>query len=271
MTTVSGASGTARRAARSDLITRIGRVGLVAYGVVNLLIAFLAIQVATGSGGDEANKNGALSQVAEKPYGQALLWVITVGLVALTIWQLAEAIWGHAAAGDRRLVKRLTSAGEAAIFGFLAFTAGKFATGKPQQGSKTKTMTGTLLEQPYGRVLVVLFGLAIVAVAVFVIRHGLTKRFRDDLDLSHADARARKTAERLGQVGYTAVGIAYAVVGCLVGAAAVTFDKEKAAGLDGAMKTVAEQPFGAVLLWLVGLGFVCYGVYCFFDARYRKS
>jgi len=268
---VSGANNTARRAARNDWITRIGRVGLVAYGVVNLLIAFLAIQVATGDGGEEANKNGALSQVAEKPFGQALLWIVTIGLVALTIWQIAEAIWGHGSAGDRRLKKRVTSAGEAFLFGFLAFTAGKFAMGTPQHGSKTETVTGKLLEQPFGRALVVVFGLAIIAVAAFVVLHGWKKKFREDLDLSHADARTRQTAERLGQVGYMAVGIAYAVVGGLVVAAAVSFDKEKAAGLDGAMKTIADQPFGSVLLWLVALGFVCYGVYCFFDARYRKS
>ncbi|SHN35205.1 DUF1206 domain-containing protein [Cryptosporangium aurantiacum] len=270
--TVSGASNTARRAARSDTITRIGRVGLIAYGVVNLLIAFLAIKVATGeSGGEEANKNGALSQVAETPFGQALLWIITIGLVALTVWQIAEAIWGHASAGDRRTIKRLTSAGEAALFGFLAFTAGKFAMGTPQHGSKTESLTGKLLEQPFGRALVVVLGLAIIGIAAFVVRRGWAKRFRDDLDLSHADARARRTAERLGQVGYMAVGVAYGVVGALVVTAAVTFDKEKASGLDGAMKTISDQPYGALLLWLVALGFICYGVYCFFDARYRKS
>lgn len=271
MTTVSNAGNTARRAARSDLITRIGRVGLVAYGVVNLLIAFLAIQVAIGTGGEQANKNGALSQVADEPFGQAMLWIVAVGLAALTVWQIAEAVWGHAGAGDRRPMKRLTSAGEAALFGFLAFTAGKFASGHPQQGSKTTSVTGTLLEQPYGRTLVVLFGVAIIAVAALVVRHGLAKRFREDLDLSPADVTARTTAERLGQVGYTAVGIAYAVVGGLVIAAAVSFDSAKASGLDGAMRTIADQPFGAVLLWLVALGFGCYGVYCFFDARYRKS
>ena len=36
------------------------------------------------------------------------------------------------------------------------------------------------------------------------------------------------------------------------------------------MKTVSDQPYGAVLLWIVALGFICYGVYCLFDARYRK-
>ncbi|MFI5957786.1 DUF1206 domain-containing protein [Cryptosporangium sp. NPDC051539] len=265
------AGNTARRAARSDWITRIGRVGLVAYGVVNLLIAFIAIQVATGDSGEQANKNGALQEVAEKPFGSALLWIIAVGLIALAIWQFAEAIWGHASAGKRRLKKRVISAGEGVLFAFLAFNAIKFAVGKPQSGSKTQTFTGKLLEQPFGQILVGVLGVAIIVGAAFVIWHGFKKKFREDLDLSHADAKARSAAERLGQVGYMGIGAAYAVVGVLVVTAAVSYDPDKASGLDGAMKTIASQPYGSVLLWLVALGFVCYGVYCFFDARYRKS
>ncbi|TQS46481.1 DUF1206 domain-containing protein [Cryptosporangium phraense] len=265
------ASNTARRAARNDWITRIGRVGLVAYGVVNLLIAFLAIQVATGDSGEQANKNGALQEVAEKPFGPALLWIIAVALIGLAIWQFAEAIWGHSSAGKRRLKKRVISAGEGVLFAFLAFNAIKFAMGSGKTGSKTQSFTAKLLGEPFGQVLVGIVGVAIIVGAAFVIWHGFKKKFREDLDLTHADAKARTAAERFGQVGYMGIGAAYAVVGALVVAAAVSYDPDKASGLDGAMKTIASQPFGSVLLWLVALGFVCYGVYCFFDARYRKS
>jgi hypothetical protein len=268
---VSTAGTTARRAARSGTIIRIGRVGLIGYGLVNLLTAFLAIQVATGDHGEHASKVGALSEVANKPFGRVLLWILAVSLFALVIWQLAEAIWGYAGAGKHRMLKRITSAGRAVGFGVLAVAAAKFASGHGQPDSKSKTVTGTLLEQPFGRVLVVVIGLAIIAGAGFVIHYGLAKKFLEDLDLSHANAKARKTAERLGQVGYTAVGVAYGVVGVLVVAAAVSYDPDKASGLDGAMKSIASQPYGEMLLWLVALGFICYGVYCFFDARYRKS
>jgi hypothetical protein len=271
LTTASEASNTARKAARSDTITRIGRVGLIGYGVVNIGMAFLAIKVATGDHNEHASKVGALSEVADNGFGRVLLWILAVCLVALVIWQLAEAIWGYAGAGKHRALKRFTSAGRAIGFGVLAVAAAKFASGHGSKDSKSQTATGKLLEQPFGRVLVVIIGLAIIAGAAFVIHHGLAKKFREDLDLSRANAKARKTAERLGQVGYTAVGIAYGVVGALVVWAAVSYDPDKASGLDGAMKTIASQPFGEILLWLVGLGFVCYGVFCFFDARYRKS
>ena len=53
-----------------------------------------------------------------------------------------------------------------------------------------------------------------------------------------------------GRVGYVAKGVALAILGGLVIAAVVTADPEKAGGLDAALRTVGEQPFGQVLLVL---------------------
>jgi hypothetical protein len=52
--------------------------------------------------------------------------------------------------------------------------------------------------------------------------------------------------------------------------AAVSFDPAKSTGLDGALRTLAAQRFGVVLLGVVALGFAVYGVFCFFQSRYRK-
>jgi hypothetical protein len=248
-------------------------VGLIAYGVLNLLVAYLAIQVATGDSDEQASKSGALQEVAEKPGGPVLLWIICVGLAALALWQAAEAIWGHAGAGKHRLMKRVGSGGRAVVFAVIAVSAAKFAvgSGNSQSDQKSSGATGKLMSEPFGRVLVIIVGLAIIGVACYIIWHGLSKKFTEDLDLSRANQKARKAAIRFGQVGYAGVGTAYVLVGILVVVAAATFDPDKASGLDGALKTVAGEPYGAVLLWLVALGFVCYGVFCFFDARYRKS
>jgi hypothetical protein len=65
-------------------------------------------------------------------------------------------------------------------------------------------------------------------------------------------------------------GVALALVGGLLGWAAVTFDPEKASGLDGAMHTLLDAPFGKVLLTLVALGIAAFGVFCLFRARYPE-
>jgi hypothetical protein len=53
-------------------------------------------------------------------------------------------------------------------------------------------------------------------------------------------------------------------------AAAVTFDPDKARGMDAALRQVAAQPYGPWLLSLMALGLMCFGVYSFAESRYRR-
>jgi Domain of Unknown Function (DUF1206) len=263
----------AEEAASSRPVQLLGRVGLVAYGVVHLLIAYLAIQVAFGEGG-EPGKSGALQTLAEQPAGRALLWVVAAGLAALALWQLAEAAFGYryVQPSRRAALRRLTSAGEALVYAVLAVTAAKVAgRGHGQSSEEQKEYSAQLLELPAGQVIVGAAGIGVVAIAVYLVRRGLGKSFADDLDLSRADPTARRTAIRLGQVGWTALGIAYGIVGVLVVVAAATYDAERATGLDTALLTLARQPYGTVLLCVLAAGLACFGIYCLFDARYRRG
>ena len=54
---------------------------------------------------------------------------------------------------------------------------------------------------------------AVGAVAALVAYTGVRKTFVEDLDLSTASPAARTAAIRLGQAGYPALGVAYAIIG----------------------------------------------------------
>jgi hypothetical protein len=263
----------ARQAADSGPIKTLGRVGLAAYGVVHLLVAYLAVRVALGGAG-KADKTGALQTIAEQPAGRFLLWLLTVGLAALTVWQLAEAGWGHQDRRPRRRrnLQRLVSLGEAAVAAALAFSAFKVASGK---GGKSKGEKAAFVDKvfdwPAGELLVAAVGLGVVAISLYLVHRGMTRRFVDDLDLVGAERHARDATIRFGQVGWTALGVAYGIIGLLITYAAVSYDPKKATGMDTALKTLAGQPYGAVLLVTVAAGLACFGVYCLFDARYRRG
>lgn len=263
----------AARAADSKPVELLGRIGLVSYGVVHLLIAWLAAQVALGngsSGGDDrASKDGAMTQLAGTSYGSVLLWVIAIGLFALAVWQLGEAIWGRKSGGGA--LKRASHVVEALVFAFLGFSAAKVAAGgKSQSNSDQAGITSKVLDAPAGQVLVVVVGLAVIGVAGYLVLKGAKKKFLKDLDLASASAATRKLTTRLGQTGYIAQGISYGIVGLLIVIAAIQHDPDKATGLDTALATLAEQPYGTALLLIVALGLACFGVYCFLDARFRK-
>src|SRR3954463_5933375 len=131
----SGTVSAAGRAGNSDALENLARIGMIAYGVVHLLVAWLALQLAWGGGGGEADQSGAMSTLAEQPFGKPLLWLLAVGLVALALWQLAEVLRyraGLKSTGDARkkaITKTVKAVAKTITFLALAVLAFRFATG----------------------------------------------------------------------------------------------------------------------------------------------
>lgn len=81
--------------------------------------------------------------------------------------------------------------------------------------------------------------------------------------LSHQ--RPAKWIERLARFGYAAKGIVYMLIGILAFQAAFNWGG-RVTGTQGAFRTIASQPFGRGLLFLVALGLLGYVVWRFVEA-----
>ena len=64
--------------------------------------------------------------------------------------------------------------------------------------------------------------------------------------------------------------IAVAIVGVLIGVAGLQSDPDQATGLDGAFDAIRSMPGGVFVLVVIGIGFLAFGVYSFFRARYAR-
>jgi type IV secretory pathway VirB2 component (pilin) len=80
----------------------------------------------------------------------------------------------------------------------------------------------------------------------------------------------RRVVVRLGIIGTVARGLVFALAGALVIDAAVTYQAAKAGGLDTALKTLRDQPFGVFALIIAAAGLIIFGVYGLCEARWRK-
>ena len=251
----------------------LARAGLVAYGVVHLLIGWLAAQIAWGAGaGDSADTSGAMTTLAAQPFGKILLWLVTVGLTALALWQASEVIWGyHHLDGAERTRKRITSGATAVVYLALGISAALVALGSDSSSSRSQQQaTSGVLAWPGGQVIVTGLGLIVIAVGVAAVVKGVRRSFDEEIDTSSMAPAIRRGVGLLGQVGFIAKGVALSVVGGLLGYAAVTFDQQNSQGLDGALQKIAAQPFGGFLLTAVAAGFVAYGLFAILQSRYRR-
>ncbi len=268
MNSTDSAASAARTAQDSTVFRTLARVGYVVLGILHLLIGGIAVSIATGGGG-EADQGGAMQQIQRSPAGVVLLWIIVLGLVALAIWQIAEAVLERDPDAKKKWGHRIKFLGTAAAYVAIAGTALVYALGGQSQSSdSSQSFSARLLAAPAGVALLVLVGLIVVAVGgAFVVR-GITRAFTKHLELP--TGAARKGIIAFGVVGYIAKGIAVGVAGILFVVAALTHDPETAGGLDAALRALAGLPFGVIILWTVGAGLVLYGLFCFARARYAR-
>ena len=113
-------------------------------------------------------------------------------------------------------------------------------------------------------------GLAVAAAGVGLVIEGWRRKFLKYLDHTDMNESTRKIARWTGTVGSIARGLVVVLIGALLVVAAVTGDKEDATGMDGALKSLLELPFGRTLLILASLGLLVFGVYALMEARYRR-
>ncbi len=249
----------------------LGRFGMICYGVVHLLVAWLALQVVFGES-EQADQKGAVGSLAETPVGPVLLWALAVGLLAYALWQVLMIFNGYTwvEEGKKRFLRKFGAGSRAFVAAAIGIYTIELATGSGGGGSSnqaTQEWTAKLMAQPFGRVLVGILALIVLGVAVAAIRRGVKKKFLEDLDR----VRLPKPAEPLGIFGHSAKGVAYGIIGILIGLAAINAEPGQAQGLDGALKTLQAQTFGSVLLFVVALGFASYGAYSFAAARAHKG
>jgi hypothetical protein len=260
-----------QRARGSRLLKNVARVGLVARGLFYLLLAYLAAAVALGwgSGGRQANANGALTTVASTPFGFAALVLAAVGFLGFGVSRLAGAL------GDHRIDpwRRVTTAGQGAFYLVMSVTTVLFLLGRDSTGSSQQqnATTEALLANPVGRLALLATGLVVVAICGWQVRLALRGGFADSLRLHEMGRWMRRSATVLGPIGIIARALAVVPIGALLIVAALTDQARRAKDLDQVLLQLNDSGAGRAVVWLVAIGFLVFAMYTFVEVRYRSA
>jgi len=261
-------------AADSAWLERLARAGLVARGLLYLVIAVLALQVALGHQ-TRADKQGALQAVVRQPFGRVLVLLLAIGFAGYALWRFVEAAAGPSDEHDARkaLVKRAGCAARGAMYTFFCASAVKlFLWSHKVAGTQRPEAdwTSRVLNWPAGIWLVQAFGLVLIGSGLYVGWRGLSGKFRKRLKSYEMGASERRWVRGVGTVGMVARMVVWAMIGLFLIAAARQHDPQQAVGIDGALKRLADRSYGPVLLVIVAFGLAAYGLYSFAEARYRR-
>jgi hypothetical protein len=265
------------REGRSDAPGRVvdvlGRIGLVGYGVVHLVVAWLALQVAFGVPDAPPDAGGAVGTIARTPGGAVALAVAVVGLLAFALWQVTAAAIGFRwVSGGERMRKRVGAVAKSIAMTALAVIVIDYLTGMGSADATTvQQVAADVLELPAGRVLLGLAAAVLVGIAGAMTYTGVRRTFMGDLDVRGLGPGVRHAVEVAGAAGHLARALAVGVVGGLAGAAALFADPAWAGGLDTALRALGSTVAGAWLLAVVAAGFAAFGLFCMADAATRRA
>jgi hypothetical protein len=256
---------TARRAANSEWLERLGRAGLAAQGVSYGLVGVLALKLALGAGGKATSRQGAFSSLAHDPFGKAVLIALAIGFAGYAIWRFANALLDRKGGGDDPpgLAKRAGELAKGLLYAGLTWSVIKvLATAHASGGNQQKEAAG-VLGWPGGQWIVLAAGIGVLGAAGWNVYRGVTRRFEEQLE------RTPDWVKPLGVIGLCARGVVFAVVGWFVIKAALEFDPKKAVGIGGALAKLAQAPSGGIVLGITAVGLLVFGAFCLAQARYR--
>jgi hypothetical protein len=257
------------QAANSPALGWLARAGLISRGVVYAIIGVLALKLALGDGGKATDQQGALRTIADRPFGKTLLVLVAIGLAGYALWRLVRAAVGHGAEQRDGGADRVAALASGIAYAILCVAAVKILSGGTSSGSPKKA-TGGVLDWSGGDVLVAIAGIVLIGVAGYQAYKGLKRKFLEDSKTERMSPGVERAFTALGVFGHVARAVVFALIGYGLIKAAIDYDPQKAIGLDGALRKLANASYGPVLLGVVAAGLIGFAAYSLADARYRK-
>jgi hypothetical protein len=254
-------------------VEKVARLGLVAQGISFWLVGVLAIELALGKGGKATDREGALRTIAQGGFGRVIVFALAAGFGAYALWRLAQVVFGHdieAQNADPSWPKRASSLGKAVIYGALCAAAISVLLGEHGGGSNEQEATKGILGWPGGRWIVGAIAIAVAAAAVWNAYRAFSRQYKDSLKTGQMSATELTWTTRLAFVGLLSRAVVFGLVSWFFLKAAAEDDPRQAQGLDGALRKLANQPYGAWLLSIVAAGLLGFGLFCLIQARYRE-
>lgn len=272
-----------RHAANRPLVDRVARAGLLARGLVFVLLGYVVARIASGALGERStNKSasgpGVAQVIAAQTGGRVVVFVLGIGLLCYALFSLLDALvhhdessdasrWGHRALSMWGFVLYTVFAG----FSFAASFSAEGQSGSSQhQDRQSAQLSARVLRWPAGWLWLGLIALVLLTIAGFLAARAVRRSFRHHLMEQDMSPRMWRAATVLGMAGCAGRAGLFALTGWFVASAAIDNDPAHGQGVDGAARQAADTVLGQVLLWLLALGVVAFGGYLFIEARYRR-
>ena len=256
---------------KSEKFNWLVRIGYfsraILYSVLGLIALTSASRIAEGT-------NGIFRAIEDYPAGQAILWIMVIGLTAYALFRFASTFFDIENNGSdtKGWAKRIGHAGSGIGHLALAFSALQFAnsdgggsgggSGGSGGGGGAQEAASGVLSMDFGGAILGLLGVAFFVTALFQFKKGISGSF-----MHRISAQAPDATRWLGAAGYCARGVVYGVIGwSLFKAGFMSGGAQQVKTLGDAVASLAGQ---GLVFTLTAIGLLLFGLFSLVLARYR--
>ena len=263
----------AKKAIANPWLKQYILIGYAGKGFVYLAIGILAVQAAILAEQEAAGTYNTLSWIADQPLGKVLVCLIAFSLIGYVLRRLCQTILITEYADPSSFKCILKRAGYImsgfSYFG-VACSALNIVFEIGEYDDTIEDIANQLFEQPVGEWIILLGGLAVTTVGISYIYGAYSGSYISEFHADDIHQKLDKWATRMGKLGVAARGVAFVLTGIFLVEAALSGNSQLAGGLQNAFRVLATKPIGWLWLGLIGIGLICYGLYMFVAARYRR-
>ncbi len=243
--------------------------GCISTGVVYTGIGIIAILSLLRLKNGGASANSMMAVLKNFTGGTFVIGAILLGMLSYITWRLYECVkdpynYGKTWKGlTRRTGIALSSFADAFIgYSALIVLLGSRHVNENGNPEHEREMIGNMLHAGGGNELIIGLGIAILVTAGVQFFYGITRGYRERLDIANISYSKKKTIFILGMAGYIARGIIIGIMGYFIIKAGITHNAEYAVNTDKAFDFIGDN-VGKIPFAIVALGTIFYGIFMF--------
>ncbi|GAB4549466.1 MAG: DUF1206 domain-containing protein [Pleurocapsa sp.] len=248
-------------------------IGYAAKGTIYLFIGILAIEAALLANRQASGTYETLTFLIQQPLGKLFVCLLAIALMGYVLRRLFQILLTPGKSNPwslKCIVQRVGYIMSGLSYAGVAFSALNLVLELGEDDDTIEDLANQIFDRAIGEWLILLAGMVVIIIGLGYIRGAYTGSYISDFESEDIHHRLETWITRVAQLGVAARGIAFVLMGSFLMEAAIAGNSELAGGLQNALRVLATRTLGWLWLSLIGLGFICYGLYMYVATIYRR-
>jgi len=241
--------------------------GCVSAGIIYIAIGVVAILSFMKIREGGADESSILAILNNSTPGYILVCIILLGTISYIIWRIYECITDPYGFGNNKkgIATRTSIAFSTVPDMLIVYSAvtALFGTSQANENGVPEALRESVtetLQRSGGAAIIITIGIVVLITAIVQVVYGVTKGYRERLDIDHLKKWARSVIHFLGATGYLTRGIILGIISFFFIKAGLKSDAQLVVNTDKAFDFIGDN-VGHLWFILAAAGTICYGIF----------